>query len=261
MTYASVLEVPICFSVQVEKDINKLSKFFSAQIKVGKEAEVERLFMLQNTMESREFDELLGLKHSPKKRATPFKNPSDDGKLFSNYFTHIVVKEQGERVLQPMRYRIRPEGSREEVPNKFNVFNARLDSLEIRQTWKPLFMRRHGIVPLIRFYEWVPGKNQKPTLISFQPRDRELMWAPCLWDEWISKDGRLHFKSFAIITDDPPPEITQMGHDRCPIFLAHDKIDLWLEPQGKSKQEIYQILKNRELTYFDYRWESEAQIS
>lgn len=261
ITYASVLEVLICFSVQVEKDINKLSKMFQAQIKAGKEAEVERLFMLQNSMESREFDELLGLKHSPKKRSTPFKQPAEDGKLYSNYFTHVLIKEQNERVWQPMRYRVRPEGSREEVPSKFNVFNARLDALEIRQTWKPLFMRRHGLIPFNRFYEWVPGKDQKTTLISFGAREREVMWAPCLWDEWISKDGRIHFKSFAIITDDPPREILEMGHDRCPIFLAQEKIDLWLEPQGKSKSEIYQLLKTREPTCFDYRWESEAAKS
>lgn len=203
-------------------------------------AALEKLFMLQQKEKG--------------KRSTLFKLPTQDGRLFSNYFTNVIVGEKGERYIKPMRYRVRPRGSSAEVPAKYNVFNARLDSLEIRPTWKPLFMHNHGLVSFNRFFEWVPGPDGKPKLISFKPENREMMWAPCLWDEWISPDGKFRFLSFAIITDGPPQEIEQMGHDRCPIFLAQDYIDQWLNPEGKSKKEMYAILKQKENVTYTHQW-------
>ena len=193
------------------------------------------------------------------KKALPLKMPSDDGRIFSNYFANVIVEESGQRLIKPMRYRVRPHGSREEIPTKFNVFNARIDALETRKTWTPLFMKKHGIIAFTHFYEWVSdpeNPNGKPKLISFYPDNHELMWAPVLYDEWISKDGSMQFKSFAIITDGPSPEIERMGHDRCPIFLDKEKIDSWLNPKNVNKKTMYEVLAMREETYFSHRFEN-----
>ncbi len=223
-------------------------------ISVKETQNLGNLLNAQSQMDSVKFDALLGLKHSDKKRSQPFKLPGDDGRVFSNYFTNVIVEEDEQRFIKPMRYRVRPSGSKEEVPAKFNVFNARLDSLEQRQTWIPLFMKKHGIIPFSAFYEWVSGPDGKPKLISFFPAERDIMWAPVLYDEWVSKDGSLHFMSFAIITDGPPPEIERMGHDRCPIFLNKDEIDTWLNPKNVEKKKMYEILSHREKAPFNYSW-------
>jgi putative SOS response-associated peptidase YedK len=57
-----------------------------------------------------------------------------------------------------------------------------------------------------------------------------------------------------MITDDPPPEIEAMGHDRCPIFLEADQIDAWLAPKGRSKEELYSILQKREQVVYSHEW-------
>jgi putative SOS response-associated peptidase YedK len=93
--------------------------------------------------ESHNLQVILGL---PKIKELPLKAPSDDGRVFSKYFANVIVSENEQRLIKPMRYRVRPNGSKEEVPTKYNVFNARLDSLEIRQTWIPLFMHNHGSI-------------------------------------------------------------------------------------------------------------------
>lgn len=153
-----------------------------------------------------------------------------------------------------MRYRVRPHNSAEEVPSKYNVFNARIDSLENRKTWSSLFMKKHGIIPFTHFYEWVEGMNKKPALISFFPAKREMMWAPVLYDEWLSPNGEISLKSFAIITDGPPDEIKKMGHDRCPIFLEANQIDRWLNPSGQTKQEMYKTLSQRENVFYEHHF-------
>ena len=71
-----------------------------------------------------------------------------------------------------------------EIPTKYNGFNARIDSLKVRDTWKSIFMRNHGLTPFVRFFEWVE-RDRKKRLISFKPESFDLMWAPCLWDEWL----------------------------------------------------------------------------
>ena len=45
-----------------------------------------------------------------------------------------------------------------------------------------------------------------------------------------------------------------MGHDRCPIFLKADEVNVWLNPQKHSKKSIYEILQKREEVYYDYQW-------
>lgn len=244
----------MCFSIAVDRNINKLSDYFGAMISAKDTQSLQNLFMLQEKMDPEKLDMLLGIKHSKKKHAPPFREPSEDGRVFPNYFTDVIVEEKEKRLIKPMRYRVRPHGSKEEVPTKFNVFNARIDSLESRKTWSSLFMSNHGIVPFVKFYEWVPGPDGKPKLITFAPEQRDMMWAPCLWDEWVSKDGSIVFKSFAIITDDPPREIEIMGHDRCPIFLKDDYISEWLNPSASSKNEIYEILKQRENVHYSHSW-------
>ena len=244
----------MCFSIAVDKNIKKLSKLFDATLSASETENMQKLLKVQSEMEQTEFEKALGLKHS-KKRPAPFKLPTDDGRVFPNYFTEVILGNEDKRFLAPMRYRVRPHNSAEEIPTKFNVFNARIDSLETAKTWKPLFMHNHGLVPFVKFYEWVPGPDGKPKLITFLPNEREIMWAPCLWDEWISKDGKIHFKSFAIITDDPPEEVQIMGHDRCPIFLKEELIDEWLNPSFSNKMQMYEILKQREPVKFNYEWQ------
>lgn len=236
----------MCFSVQVDTNIKDLAKRFSAKINT----KAYQKFMAQSENEKKlsdsDFKKIFGVKSRPKDGF--FRTPSEDKRIYPNYFTHVMTLEEGERVFSPMRYRVRPHGSKQEVPSKFNIFNARLDSLNIRKTWADLIGRNHGIFAFNYFYEWVEHENKK-RLITFHPKDREVMWAPCLWDEWVSKDGKFAFKSFAIITTDPPPEVLEMGHDRCPFTIEEAKIDAWLSGNDE-------VLKTSEILNYSSRWAS-----
>ncbi|HXH76784.1 MAG TPA: SOS response-associated peptidase family protein [Bacteriovoracaceae bacterium] len=239
----------MCFSVEVEKELKKLAYQFKA--KKSKE-DFDHFYELKAHEKDGEWlKQQLGLKRKP--ASSPFKEADPEGRIFPGTFTTVIVEEDGERLLKPMRYRLRPYKSKEEIPTKFNVYNARFDSLESRQTWRRLFMKKHGLFPFKRFFEWVDYKGAR-RLIKFSPENHELMWAPCLWDYWESKDGSLGFYSFALVTDDPPWEIQNMGHDRCPIFLKEECIGDWLSPAGKSKHEIKQLLKQKEDVRYRYEW-------
>ena len=58
--------------------------------------------------------------------------------------------------------------------------------------------------------------------------------------------------SFALITDEPPPEVRARGHDRCIIPIREQYLDVWLNPQGDLAMS-QQILSDREPLYFKGR--------
>lgn len=240
----------MCFSVQVDTDIKKLAKRFQAEISEKDFQNLRDLQSYEKTANSEKLKLQMGLPRKP--RSSLFKEADANHRIYPNGFAPVIIWEKGQRVLRPMRYRVRPHESKEEIPSQYNVFNARLDSLEKRRTWKSLFMKNHAIFPFVRFYEWVEDKNGKKYLICFHPQERELMWAPALYDSWTSQDGEIHFDSFALITDDPPAEVTAQGHDRCPIFIKEDCIDGWLKPQVQSVSHIYQMLRTIEPVYFQH---------
>lgn len=239
----------MCYSAQVQADLKELQTIFKAEV-----AQADEIFYQELKSKAQDLDylkEVLNLSRKP--RSTFFKEPGDDHRIFPGYFTWVMVHENGRRVFKRMRYRVRPKNSKEEIPTKFNVFNARVDSLEYRQTWQKLFTKQHGLFPFVRFFEWVEFEEKK-RLISFLPQDRKIMWAPCLWDYWEAPTKDFGFYSFALITDEPPFEVAQAGHDRCPIFLKEKYIDEWLDTSGKSKNEWYGLLKNKEDVFYRNEW-------
>jgi len=219
----------MCFSVEIVRDLKALAKEFDSKI------------------DKRAFEEL-----NKNYIADPktYKIPGDDNRIFPNVYSPVIVKSGGDRIIYPMRYRIRPHDSKEEVPSKYNMYNARLDALEHRATWKSLFGKNHGLVPFKRFFEWVKVEGGKKKLGVFAPTEKEIMWAPCLTETW--SDGKEKLVTFAIITDDPPDEVREAGHDRCPIFLGRDMIDSWLSPQGKAKNDLLELLTHKEPVKYSF---------
>lgn len=170
-------------------------------------------------------------------------SPTDD-RIFPFYWAPVVAEGKKGRVLTPMRYRFRAPGGGE-VPGKYNVFNARRDSLETAPTWKSHFGRHHALFPFRRFYEWVDRDGTKQE-IYFTPENRQLMWAAALF--LPDKSGRQ--PSFAMVTDEPPREIAEAGHDRCPIFLQRDQIAPWLHPLRQSAKSLEQVLNRKEKAFY-----------
>lgn len=220
----------MCFSIEINRDLKYLSEFFNAKID-------KKSFLL--------------LEENFKKDPNHFKRPAEDNRVFPNYYApFIIMGPKSQKMITPMRYRIRPSGSEKEVPSKYNLFNARLDSLYERKTWKDLIGKNHGIIPFVKFFEWITAPSGKKMLISFSPQNRELMWSPCLFDQWSSKNGENHINSFALITTDPQKEVLKAGHDRNPIFLPKNEIDLWLSPEKLTKTKILGLLSKKEDVFY-----------
>lgn len=168
---------------------------------------------------------------------------SDDVRIYPGSFVPVMVMEHGQRIFRPMRYHCRPWY----VPATFDqqypgCYNARRDSL--KGFWRRLYGHCHGVVILSAFYERVlrhlaegrppyPGERLGKALVEFRPDPAQDLLAACIWSRWTAP-GEPDLLSFAIITQDPPPEIQAVGHDRCIIPVQPEDLDAWLQPSPRD---------------------------
>lgn len=183
------------------------------------------------------------------KRREP--KPSDS-RMFPGYYVPVLILEDGEYVVKPMRYQCRPCGKPAFYDTKYpGTYNARRDNLE--GFWKGEFGTSHGLIIADVFYEnvEVDGKNQ---VLAFTPRDGGPMFIACLWSHWSDPTGKEpDLLSFAAITDEPEPEVAAAGHDRTIINIKPEHIGEWLTPAGRSLADFYAIFDDKQHPYYEHQ--------
>jgi putative SOS response-associated peptidase YedK len=184
-----------------------------------------------------------------------------DARIYPGVYAPVLVVEDGERVIKPMRYQCRPCGKPAAYDRKYpGTYNARRDNLE--GFWRGQFGLTHGIVLATAFYEHVArhavegrelreGEVEESIVLEFRPRPRHDMLVACLWSKW-SAPGEPDLLSFAAITDDPPPEVAAAGHDRCIIPIKPENLDDWLRPSNRLDDQ-YAILDDRDRPFYEHR--------
>jgi len=185
-----------------------------------------------------------------------------DSRIFPGTYAPVMVWEDGQRVIKPMRYQCRPAGKPAFYDVKYpGTYNARRDNLE--GFWKGQFGYTHGIMVVNAFYENVnrhkaegrelaDGEAVQNLVLEFRPRPTQDMLVACLWSKW-SGPGEPDLLSFAAITDEPPEEVAAAGHDRCIVPIRPENIDAWLNPNPKNLAAQYAILDDRERPYYEHR--------
>ena len=192
---------------------------------------------------------------------TRTKKVNTDDRIYPFNWTTVIVQSKGERLIVPMRYHLRPQGKPpsfdEERPG---CYNARRDNLT--RFWRKEFGHKHGVIILTSFFENVdrhvyekrelkPDEKLQNVILHFKPRGVDEIVVPIIWDAWEGP-GEASFQSFAIVTDELPLEVSQAGHDRCPIFIKPENIDAWLNPEGKTDKELFAILDDRIRPYYEH---------
>ncbi|WP_087660755.1 SOS response-associated peptidase family protein, partial [Caballeronia terrestris] len=185
-----------------------------------------------------------------------------DSRIFPGHYAPVLVVEDGQYVVRPMRYQCRLAGKPANYDVKFpGTYNARRDNLE--GFWKPLFGHTHGVMLVDVFYENVSKAKWEGTLLEahdkdenvvleFRPSNGQLMWVACLWSRW-SAPGESDLLSFAAITDEPPPEIAAAGHDRCIVPIKPENVEAWLKPDASNRGALHAILDDKDRPYFEHR--------
>jgi len=107
------------------------------------------------------------------------------------------------------------------------------------------------------------GKPYKPTptelkpsierqiIIQFKPEDESDLIVPVIFSRTnISTENEVVNAGFAVITDEPSPEIRAAGHDRSPIILQSGAEREWCRIDGKKPENFEHLLSARRRVIF-----------
>ena len=162
----------------------------------------------------------------------------------------VLVREG----LKLMQFALVPSWSKEKRV-KFSTYNARLDGVLEKPTWRRPFSEKHCLVPVSNFIEPIYQGEFAGNWVRFQEPTKKLLFAAGIWDEWRSPvDGEV-IESFAILTHDPLKPVEEMGHERSPLFLDEVGCGEWLAlgegPSDRVKRSPLQwvdFLRSHRLT-------------
>jgi putative SOS response-associated peptidase YedK len=178
----------------------------------------------------------------------------DDNRIFPTVYAGVIVKQDGQNVLTPMRYFCRPAGKPAFYDKKFpGLYNARRDNLE--KFWGEQFGHHHALMVVESFFENVQlhamehrelkaGEEAQNVVLQFTPEPAEPLLVACLWSHWTDPKEP-DVRGFAAITDEPPADVAAAGHDRCIVNLKPEHVEAWLAPEGRSTEELQAILSDR----------------
>jgi putative SOS response-associated peptidase YedK len=203
--------------------------------------------------------ETLGQKLSDLRRTDP--KPADN-RIFPQTYAGVIVKQDGQNILTPMRYACRPAGKPSFYDKKFpGLYNARRDNLE--KFWSGQFGRHHAVMVVESFFENVQlhasegrelraDEAPRNVVLQFTPDPPQAMLIACLWSPWAEPNER-GLRSFAAITDEPPADVAAAGHDRCIINLKPEHLEAWLSPEKCSAADLQAILSDRAVSVFQHQ--------
>ena len=99
--------------------------------------------------------------------------------------------------------------------------------------------------------ELAAGETAQNIVLEFTPNPPQPMLIACLWSRWTDPHEP-DLCGFAAITDEPPPDISAAGHDRCIINLRPDHVEAWLTPENRGREELQSILSGRAVSTFEH---------
>jgi putative SOS response-associated peptidase YedK len=202
--------------------------------------------------------ETLTAKLSDLRRTEPL---ARDNRIFPMVYAGVIIKREAQTLLTPMRYFCRPAGKPASYDRQFpGLYNARRDNLE--KFWAQQFGHTHAIMIVDRFYENVQkhtmehrdlrkGEAASNVVLQFTPEPAQSMLVACLWSHWTSPNEP-DVRGFAAITDEPPADVAAAGHDRCIVNIKAENLEAWLTPEGRSLEELQDILSDRAVPTFQH---------
>jgi putative SOS response-associated peptidase YedK len=145
--------------------------------------------------------------------------------------TAVVTNREGARRIGTLSWGLVPSWS--DGPSSRRLVNLRSETLARRPGFRRTLEGRRCVIPADGFYEWrkaAEGRPKQPFLIRHRT-GRPLALAG-LWDVWRAKspEGPSEpLRTCTVLTTEPNRLVAGL-HDRMPVILPPDALDLWLDP-------------------------------
>jgi putative SOS response-associated peptidase YedK len=149
-----------------------------------------------------------------------------------------ILDQDGKRRLERMRWGLVPSWWPKTLKEfKLATFNARVETVQEKATFRGPFKRTRCLIPVSGYYEWQHTTGVKqPQPWNFTARDGSpALTIAGIWDEWKDKASGETLKSCSMLITQPNKFVSEV-HDRMPVLLAEKDYEPWLS--GKAGFEL-----------------------
>ncbi|MCP5096005.1 MAG: SOS response-associated peptidase [Chloroflexi bacterium] len=116
------------------------------------------------------------------------------------------------------------------------LINARSETVAEKPSFRAPFKRRRCIIPADGFFEWQRLENRKQPMYIHATDGKPLSLAG-LWEMWRTPDGDA-LQTCTILTT-RPNELMAPIHNRMPVILEPEDMDMWLDPGNSPNQAMH----------------------
>lgn len=134
-----------------------------------------------------------------------------------------------------------------ERKQKFASYNARIETVIEKPTWRKPFESKRCLVPISKFIEPIYDHEYAGNMVAFERKDHEPLFAAGIYDLWVDKKTGEEVPSFAMLTSPALEFVKRIGHDRSPIFLPKEAFTEWLKPEKENPQKLVNFLREQRL--------------
>lgn len=111
----------------------------------------------------------------------------------------------------------------------YKMINARSETVQEKSSYKGPFKKQRCVVLADGFYEWKKiGKAKQPYRMVL--RSKEPFHFAGLYAHWKDPEGKV-VPTFTILTTEPNALLAPI-HNRMPVILPEEALDIWLHPQA-----------------------------
>lgn len=148
----------------------------------------------------------------------------------------VIDSPQGRRI-GPLRWGLVPSWAKDEKSG-FKMINARSETLHEKPAFRTPLVAKRCVIPADGYYEWRSADKQPFRVVM---KDRGLFSMAGLYDTRIREDGtKLH--TCTIITT-KANSLTRGIHERMPVILDGEALDLWLDRSVTDTGRLLSLLE------------------
>ena len=144
------------------------------------------------------------------------------------------------RVLEPRHWGLIPHWAKDRDIAR-HTFNARLETVAEKPSFRQAIKKRRCIVPVSGFYEWQKvGATKQPYYIH--RADSKPLALAGLWESWTDTSTGEIVESCSIVTMGAVAPMKAIHH-RMPAVLEPAHFDAWLDPQVTDPGPLADLLR------------------
>jgi putative SOS response-associated peptidase YedK len=158
-------------------------------------------------------------------------------------------EDEGERRLAVARWGLIPYWAKDPSVG-VRAINARIETAAEKPMFRDSFAKRRCVLPADGYYEWKKEGGRKQPMFIHAADGSQLALAG-LYERWIDPEGRPLY-SVSVLTGPALGPFAEI-HDRMPLTVARDAIDVWLDRQVRDADQVRSLLDLVDVPAWDVR--------